>query len=150
MLANLPRMCQSQSKQVQAGGRRLFRVSADPPASQHKANSGDQFLGRVTQDKIRAGNFRRMEAHLQNWQTRIIVVNGVGHLALFHSPETMADQSQIHLFNLAQSLNLSQSQRRTDGEAFMFQQQLPSCLESFIRGNRQYFGHELFGLEIEL
>jgi hypothetical protein len=24
----------------------------------------------------------------------------------------------------------------------MFQQQLPSCFENFIRSNRQYFGHE--------
>jgi hypothetical protein len=58
----------------------------------------------------------------------------------------MADQSQVNLLTLAQSLNLSQSQRRTNREAFMLQQQLPSCLERFIRGNRQYFGHEIFGL----
>lgn len=74
------------------------------------------------------------------------MIDGVGHLALFHSPETMADQSQVHLLKLAQSLNLSQSQRGADCEAFMLQQQLPSCLKDFIRSNRQYGGHELFGL----
>ena len=83
-----------------------------------------------------------MEAHLQNRQAGIVVVYGVGDFALLHSPEAVADQGQIHFFRLTQGFNIGQSQRRTNRESLMLQQQSPSCLKDFIGRNGQYFGHE--------
>jgi hypothetical protein len=122
---------------------RLFRISANPPPFQHQANSGDQFVRSVTQDKIRAGNFGRMEAHLQNRQAGIIMVHSVGNLPLFHPTETVANKGQIHFFaGFTQRFNLRQSQRGANSESLMFQQQLASCAEDFTGGNRQNFSHE--------
>jgi hypothetical protein len=122
---------------------RLFRISANPPPLQHQANRGDQFVRSVTQNKIRAGNFGRMKAHLQNRQAGIVLVHSVGNFPLFHSSEAVANKGQVDFFTgFTQGLNLRQSQRGANSESFVFQQQSSSCVEHFTGRNRQNFGHE--------
>jgi hypothetical protein len=122
---------------------RLLCISSNPPPFKHKADSGYQFMRSVTQDKVRAGNLRRMEAHFQNWQAGIVMVHGVGDLSFFHPAETVANKSQIHFFTgFTQGFNLRQSQRGANDESLMLQQKLASCVEEFTGGNGQNFGHE--------
>jgi len=74
------------------------------------------------------------------------MVHGVGDLPFFHPTKPVADKGQVYFFTgFTQGLNLCQSQRGVNAKSLVFQEQLASCLEHFIGGNRQNFGHECFG-----
>jgi hypothetical protein len=46
----------------------LLYIPADPSPGQNVFDGGNQFMGRVTENKIRAWDLRRMKTHLQNRQ----------------------------------------------------------------------------------
>ena len=147
MLANLPRACQSEKYLPPAGVNRTckiipyYRRPAAPPPREHLFDCRDQFIRRVTQDKIRARNLRRLETHLQNRKSGIVVVHGVGDFSLLRSTEAMANQGQVQFFRFPYRFNFSQSQRGTDGESLLFQQELPDRFKNRTGSYRQDCGH---------
>src|SRR5262249_2424498 len=131
MLANPTRTCQSEKRWADvhrlfaAGDANVLSLGIAPDASPLKniPNRLDEVGGRIAENKIRSGNFRRLIAHLQNGKPGMQPVDQAGDFPLLRPLETMTDQGQLHLFPRVQLFYVGQAYGRINVMPLLLQQQ---------------------------
>ncbi len=96
MLANRPWICQPE-KSSQQERPCLLCIPADPPPGKNKVDSGNQFMGRVTEIKSAPGISGEWK-HISRIGRPGSSGSRCGRFYACPPPEAMADQRQIHFF----------------------------------------------------